>query len=72
MTFEAEIEVLKRQNRRLKVALFSTILVFIVVVASVSGFTATRANQARAKAQAAQAAAQAEFENIAAQLDRAP
>lgn len=86
MSFEAEIEALKRQNRRLKVALFSTIAVLILAVAAVSGFTpiaAARARaeelraremaeQARAHAQAALAAAQAELEKTESQQKGGP
>ena len=79
MTFDAEIEVLRHQNRRLKVALFSTIAVFIVGVAAVSALTAISAKraraleqQARAQNQAAMAAAQAEFERTEVQQDAKP
>ena len=51
MGLEAEIEVLKRQNRRLKVALFSTVVVLLVAVASVAEFAATAAARARAEEQ---------------------
>ena len=40
MISDVEIETLKRQNRRLKMALFSTIAVFIVTVMTVYGCTA--------------------------------
>ena len=78
MGLEAQIEALKRQNRRLKVALFSTITVLLVAVATAAGFAgiaAARARaeelraremaeQARAHAQAALAASQAELEEV--------
>ena len=76
MGLEAEIEALKRQNRRLKVALFSTITVLLVAVATATGyagFAAARvraqelraremAEQARTHAQAALAASEAKLE----------
>jgi uncharacterized membrane protein (DUF485 family) len=59
MSIEAEFEALKRQNRRLKVALFSTITVLIVGAAMVTAFTATAATRARAAERLARAQAQA-------------
>ena len=69
MSLEAESEVLKRQNRRLKVVLFSIVAVLLVAVASVAGIAGTAAARARAEeqrarlmAEQARAQAQAAFE----------
>ena len=48
MGLEAEIEALKRQNHRLKAALFSTIALLLIVVASVTGIAGFAAVRARA------------------------
>ena len=68
MDLEAEIEALKRQNRRLKVALFSIVTLFFVAMvgsAGVAGITATRARaeavRAMAMEQEARASAEAAF-----------
>jgi hypothetical protein len=49
MDLEAEIEALNRQNRRLKLTLFSTIALLLIVVASVTGIAGIAAGRARAE-----------------------
>ena len=56
MGLEAEIKILKRQNRRLKIALFSTLTVLIVSVLAgigITSFTAIQAVRAREQTQRA-------------------
>ena len=86
MGLEAEVESLRRQNRRLKVALFSIIAVFLVsfmTVAGLTGIAAVRARaqtllaverekQARAQAEAAFRKAQAALEQVEVQRDGEP
>ncbi len=65
MDLEAEIEALKRQNRRLKVALLSiVILLFVAMVGSagVVGITATRARAEAVRAMAMEREARANAE----------
>ncbi len=73
MGLEAEIEVLKRQNHRLKLAM-SSIIVVVVAVAWFAGVVATRARvreqQARVMAEQARAEAQAESERAQHAVER--
>ena len=86
MGLEAEVESLRRQNRGLKVALFSMIAVFFVsfiTVAGLTGIAAVRARaqtlraverekQARAQAEVAFREAQTELEQVEVQRDGEP
>ncbi len=69
MGLEVEIEALKRQNHRLKLAVFSTIAVLLIADVAVAGFAVVAASRARAQeqrarvmAEQARAEAQAAFE----------
>ena len=51
MGLEVEIEALKRQNHRLKLAMFSIIAVLLIAVVAVAGFAGVAASRARAQEQ---------------------
>ena len=80
MSVEAEVKALRRQNRRLKLALLSTFALLVVFLATAVGFTTFAAARARAEqrralemSQQARAKAEALFEEHRdqAELDKA-
>jgi cytochrome c-type biogenesis protein CcmH/NrfF len=69
MGVEAELELLKRQNRRLKVALFTIPVAIVVVGVIVSSLVAVRAQrlEERARAEAERALRMAEVARVEAE-----